>query len=375
MIRNLALLCFLSLTLFACNSNSGSKGRNQFPAEITLSGVVSNASSSFVILEKTGEYGFDFFDSLQLDSKGAFSKTIKIEEPEVFAFSYPGLPPVTMVLAGEDVRIEMDADNPQNAKVTGSYDTDLLREIEGIFERFTTSQRDLSDRFAEASRSEDSELMSQIQADFAQMENRFKEELKSMIRSKEPSIVSLLLANFIGVEEDFTFLDSVSTQLRITYPKSRLVKEFAEMMDEYRSLSVGSPAPEISLPSPDGKIISLSDLRGKYVLIDFWAGWCRPCRIENPNVVRLYNQYKDSGFTVFGVSLDRTREEWIDAIEADGLVWDQVSDLKYFDSEAARTYRIEAIPATYLIDPNGVIIAKNLRGKTLEDKLESLFGR
>ena len=108
-------------------------------------------------------------------------------------------------------------------------------------------------------------------------------------------------------------------------------------------------------------------------MIDFWAAWCKPCRAENPNVVRLYNQYKDKGFEVFGVSLDRTREDWLKAIEDDGLTWPQVSDLKYFNSAAAELYQIEAIPATYLLDPDGKIIAKDLRGPALEAKLAKLF--
>ena len=146
-----------------------------------------------------------------------------------------------------------------------------------------------------------------------------------------------------------------------------------QQLDEMRALSVGQPAPEIELPNPDGRIVKLSDLRGKYVLIDFWAAWCKPCRQENPNVVRLYNQYKDKGFEVFGVSLDRTKEDWVKAIADDGLTWTQVSDLKYFNSVAAELYQIDAIPATYMVDPDGNIIAKDLRGPSLENKLAELF--
>jgi peroxiredoxin len=109
-------------------------------------------------------------------------------------------------------------------------------------------------------------------------------------------------------------------------------------------------------------------------MIDFWAAWCRPCRLENPNVVRMYQAYNNRGFEVLGVSLDRTKEAWLKAIADDGLTWTQISDLKYFESEAARTYQINAIPATYLIDPDGNIIAKNLRGAELEAKLQEIFG-
>ena len=153
------------------------------------------------------------------------------------------------------------------------------------------------------------------------------------------------------------------------------MKEFVAFVEKSKSTAVGQVAPEIALPDPDGKVIALSSLRGKYVLVDFWAKWCGPCRRENPNVVKAYHQYKDKGFEVFGVSLDRTKEDWLQAIKQDGLVWTHVSDLKYFQSQAAADYNINAIPFSILVDPQGVIIAKNLRGPALEKKLEEVLNK
>lgn len=140
------------------------------------------------------------------------------------------------------------------------------------------------------------------------------------------------------------------------------------------AVQVGQAAPDISLPTPAGEAISLSSLRGKYVLVDFWASWCRPCRAENPNVVRVYNKYKDKGFEILGVSLDRSKDAWVKAIEKDGLTWPHISDLKFWQSAAAKTYGVSAIPYTVLVGPDGKVIAQNLRGASLERKLEELFG-
>src|SRR5690606_36466810 len=167
----------------------------------------------------------------------------------------------------------------------------------------------------------------------------------------------------------------VADKLRKEWSDYSFAKDFVTFVDRMKLTAVGELAPEISLPNPDGEIVSLSSLRGKYVLVDFWAKWCGPCRQENPNIVRAYQKYKDDGFTVYGVSLDRNRQDWLQGIEQDNLTWTHVSDLKYWQSEAAKTYNITAIPFSLLLDPDGRIIAKNLRGQALHQKLAEVFGK
>jgi peroxiredoxin len=152
---------------------------------------------------------------------------------------------------------------------------------------------------------------------------------------------------------------------------------FTDRLVERRGLlaatAVGVEAPDFTQAQPDGTPLSLSSLRGKLVLIDFWASWCGPCRVENPNVVKLYDRFKDKGFDILGVSLDSNREAWLDAIAADGLTWRHVSDLKYWQNAVAVQYAVRSIPHTVLVGPDGVIIAKNLRGAALEAKVAQIL--
>ena len=195
----------------------------------------------------------------------------------------------------------------------------------------------------------------------------------------ESPLVGLIMIGSVNSNENRELFNNFANRLQLELPNSVYAKEFQSTVDKLNAtkppLSVGETAPEISMENPSGELLTLSSLKGNYVLLDFWAGWCGPCRKENPNVVNAYNKYKDEGFRVFNVSLDRNKTKWVQAIEQDNLDWPyHVSDLKYWNNAAALEYGVKSIPMNYLLNPEGEVIARNLRGPNLHTKLQEIFG-
>jgi peroxiredoxin len=170
-------------------------------------------------------------------------------------------------------------------------------------------------------------------------------------------------------------LEQIANGFDAATEQSQWVKMIQDRVASLKQTAIGQPFPDITLKTPDDKPVSISDYagKGKYVLLDFWAAWCGPCRMANPQLVALYNQYRDKGFEIVGISLDQSKESWIKAIKDDNLVWAQMSDLKYWQSDAAKLYSVSSIPHTVLLDKDGKIIAKGLHIGELTAKLAELF--
>ena len=268
-------------------------------------------------------------------------------------------------------------DSLKFAEVSGSKSQKEYEAFNDLLTPYVKQESALGPRFQKFREAKDEAGMKSIQDEYQNMVKEKNEKvLKPYIQSHpESPIVLTVLNQYAGFDIDPDTIEPLFNTLSDKVKTLHSGIAFANRIEAAKKTAVGAMAMNFTQNDTLGRAVSLSDFKGKYVLIDFWASWCGPCRAENPNLVKAFNKYKDKNFTVLGVSLDQPgkHQAWMDAIHKDGLDWTQVSDLKFWDNAVAKQYGIRAIPQNFLIDPSGKIVAKNIRGEELDKKLDEII--
>lgn len=371
MIRVSIILVGVAMVFGCSNSSSQVAEENG----VILSGRINYPVPGLVTVERFDGRQVIPHDTLVVAADNTFSEFVPIEIPGYYRLNFYNKQRLNVIIDKDDMSIIVDGNSQQGfVDITGSSELNLLRGMsETIQSEFVQQEQDINRRFMTANNAGDQMEVERIRDEFSQMDAKRDARKKEIIGDMGASLAAYEALNQLNKDKHFDFIDEKALMLEAAFPGQPMIAELVVTMNKLRATSVGQMAPEISLPNPEGMVVSLSSLRGNVVLVDFWAQWCKPCRLENPNVVAAYQKYNSKGFEVFGVSLDRTKAKWLQAIAEDGLTWTHVSDLKYFQSEAALDYAVSGIPYAVLLDREGRIVAKNLRGGALEAKLEELF--
>ncbi len=360
-----------------------------------LKGKLINSNKEFISLVNVNSSQAKTVDSVQVDENGEFIFTKKVPEKGFYSIQISSKNYATIIAdSTEKIVFEGDAQSLNDSyKIKGSPDSELFSEfnevtktkfkemenvrmkqdsIRRVFEAYMNTSKD-SIRLDSLSKSLEPTFNS-FSADYRKKADDVSTYIKSFIDEHKSSFVALAAIQMLSPEKDIAYFIKVADALSVKYPDIETLKGFKAYVDKEKILAIGMPAPDITMNDKDGKAISLSSLKGKVVVLDFWAAWCKPCRAENPFVVSIYHKYKDKGLDIFSVSLDQTKEAWLEAINKDKLVWkNHVCDFKMWESPVVSQYGFSGIPFACILDKEGNIAGKNLRGPALEEKIIELL--
>ena len=363
--RNVIAIFVFALMVFSCQMAKD---------EFSIKGSIEGVETGKIYLQKLVDGQPLSIDTADVvDGKFTFKgkmespdlRILRLNEQDYFAQFF---------LDNASVTIKAKKDSLRNTKITGSPTQDIFQIYMTEVEKLNKDMMALQAKYQNAMSTGNADEAEKAKIDGQAMQDNNLFYTKNFVKEHSNSVVSAyitlaMLAGQVGGAE----LDSIVGKFTPEIGASEYVIKLKEMIQEQKKTSVGVEAPDFTMNDTEDKPVKLSSLRGKVVLIDFWASWCAPCRQENPNVVKLYNQYHEKGFEILGVSLDKEKENWIQAIKDDQLSWIHVSDLQYWQNAVARLYGVNAIPQTYLLDKDGKIIAKGLRSEELGKKLAELF--
>lgn len=366
--RNIFAVSAMLLLTLSCGS-AGNKSK-----DAVISGNIEGGSGQEITLQLLLPTEMKSVDTTVIGEDGSFAfSNTKVENIGFYRIRQGDQNFITVILEPGEKLVLKSGWNLGSVPytVSGSKESERLQRLNIQMTKLYMAQDSMNKVYQ--NNQNNVELVMQLQKEFDELTANNAVFAKSFIEEDPGSFANLAAAEQLNPEKDAELFRSMDKELGKKYAETEYYKEFHKIVVKMGQLTIGSEAPDIILPNPEGNMVKLSDFRGKVVLVDFWAAWCRPCRMENPNVVKAYNKYKSKGFEVFGVSLDQTKEKWLEAIEADGLHWTQVSDLMFWNSSVVKLYDIKGIPFAVLIDRDGKIIAKNLRGPALEEKLEEIL--